>query len=63
MIKKINLNIDKIFFVLLSLLFVLTIQIFDIYKGNAAHLIHSIKFFDDNKLQNNWIANQDHHLP
>tara|TARA_B100001093_G_scaffold186766_1_gene179355 strand:- start:1910 stop:3388 length:1479 start_codon:yes stop_codon:yes gene_type:complete len=63
MLKKINLNIDKIFFVLLSLLFVLTIQIFDIYKGNAAHLIHSIKFFDDNKLQNDWIANQDHHLP
>lgn len=63
MIKKINLDINKTFFVLLSLLFVLTIQIFDVYKGNAAHLIHSIKFFDDNKLQNDWIANQDHHLP
>ena len=63
MIKKINLNIDKVFFVLLSLFFVLTIQIFDVYKGNAAHLIHSIKFFDENKLQNDWIANQDHHLP
>lgn len=63
MIKKLNLNIDKVFFVLLSLLFILTIQIFDVYKGNAAHLIHSIKFFDDNKLQNDWIANQDHHLP
>ena len=63
MIKKINLDINKTFFILLSLLFVLTIQIFDVYKGNAAHLIHSIKFFDDNKLQNDWIANQDHHLP
>ena len=63
MIKKLNLNIDKIFFILLSLLFVLTIQIFDIYKGNANHLIHSIKEFDDNKLQNDWIANQEHHLP
>ncbi len=63
MIKKLNLNIDKIFFILLSLLFVLTIQIFDIYKGNANHLIHSIKEFDDNKLQNDWIANQEHHIP
>ena len=63
MIKKLNLNVDKIFFILLSLLFVLTIQIFDIYKGNANHLIHSIKEFDDNKLQNDWIANQEHHIP
>ncbi len=63
MLNKINLNTDKIFIVLLSLLFVLTIQIFDIYKGNANHLIHSIKFFDDNKLQNDWIANQEHHIP
>jgi hypothetical protein len=63
MIKKINLNIDKVFFVFLSFFFVLTIQIFDVYKGNAAHLIHSIKFFDDNELQNDWIANQEHHLP
>ena len=61
--KKINLKIDIVFFVLLSLLFILTIQIFDVYKGNAAHLIHSIKMFDDNKLQNDWIANQSHHLP
>jgi len=54
---------DKIFYLFLSLLFVLTIQIFDVYKGNAAHLIHSIKLFDENNLQNDWIANQKHHLP
>ena len=35
MIKKLNLNIDKVFFVLLSLLFILTIQIFDVYKGKT----------------------------
>jgi len=63
MLNKTNLNTDKIFFILLSLLFVLTIQIFDIYKGNANHLIHSIKEFEENKLQNDWIANQEHHLP
>ena len=61
--KKIDLNIDKAFLIILSLLFVLTIQIFDIYKGNANHLIHSIKYFETNKLQNDWIANQEHHLP
>ena len=63
MTKKIDLRTDRILFVFLSLLFVLTVQIFDFYKGNAAHLIHSIKFFDDNKLQNDWIANQENHLP
>lgn len=63
MIKKKNLNSETIFIIFLSFLFVLTVQIFDIYKGNAAHLIHSIKFFDSNKLQNDWIANQEHHLP
>lgn len=63
MIEKTKLNTDKIFVVLLCLLFVLTVQIFDVYKGNAAHLIHSIKLFDENKLQNDWIANQKHHLP
>ncbi len=63
MVKKTYFKNDKVFYVLLSLLFVLTVQIFDVYKGNAAHLIHSIKHFDDNKLQNDWIANQEHHLP
>ena len=33
------------------------------FKGNANHLIHSIKYFSDNKLQSDWIANQQHHLP
>ena len=54
---------DKLIYIFLSILFVLTIQIFDHYRGNAAHLIHSIKFFDTNKLENDWIANQAHHLP
>tara|TARA_B100000579_G_scaffold231100_1_gene189361 strand:- start:5505 stop:6983 length:1479 start_codon:yes stop_codon:yes gene_type:complete len=63
MINKINLKNDKLVYFFLSLLFVLTVQQFDLYKGNAAHLIHSIKFFDTNKLQNDWIANQENHLP
>ena len=49
--------------IIVSLIFVLTIQIFDPFRGNAAHLIHSIKHFDTNKLENDWIANQAHHLP
>lgn len=59
--SKHNLKISV--FILLSLAFALTVQQFDLYKGNAAHLIHSIKYFDDNKLQNDWIAIQEHHLP
>ena len=47
----------------LSVLFVVTVQQFDLYKGGANYLIHSIKFFDNNKLQNDWIANQEDHLP
>ena len=54
---------DKIFYIFLSLLFVLTVQQFELYKGNAAHLIHSIKDLNSNKLQEDWIANQEHHLP
>ena len=56
-------NSKILIFILLSFLFALTIQQFTLYKGNAAHLIHSIKYFDDNKLQYDWIANQSHHLP
>jgi hypothetical protein len=41
----------------------MTVQQFELFKGNANHLIHSIKEFDENKLQNDWIANQEHHLP
>ena len=56
-------NEEILYIIFLSFIFAMTIQQFDLYKGNAAHLIHSIKEFDDNKLQNDWIANQDHHLP
>ena len=59
--SKHNLKISV--FILLSFVFALTVQQFDLYKGNAAHLTHSIKFFDDNKLQYDWISNQTHHLP
>jgi hypothetical protein len=48
---------------ILSTIFVLTIQQFEIYTGNSNHLIHSIKNFDSNKLQFDWIANQSNHLP
>ena len=61
--KKKILNNDLLIYIFLSFLFVLTIQIFDPFRGNAAHLIHSIKFFETNKLENDWIANQAHHLP
>ena len=54
----------KIFiYILLSFLFVISIQQFALYKGNIAHLVHAIKEFDSNKLQNDWIANQSNHLP
>ena len=56
-------NEEILYIIFLSLIFALTVQQFYIFKGNAAHLIHSIKEFDDNKLQNDWIANQEHHLP
>ena len=54
---------ELIYLLFLSLIFALTVQQFELFKGNANHLIHSIKEFDDNKLQNDWIANQNHHLP
>lgn len=54
---------DKIFYLFLSLIFVLTVQQFEIYKGNAAHLIHAIKDFNSNRLNEDWIANQENHLP
>ena len=63
MSKKFNLNNSTLVYIFLSLIFVLTIQIFDPFRGNAAHLIHSIKNFDTNKLEYDWIANQAHHLP
>lgn len=63
MSKTLNIKTNTLVYIFLSLLFVLTIQIFEPYRGNAAHLIHSIKYFDTNKLQDDWIANQAHHLP
>ena len=63
MSEKLNLKNSILVYIFLSLIFVLTIQIFDPFRGNAAHLIHSIKYFDTNKLENDWIANQAHHLP
>ena len=63
MSEKFNLNKSTLVYIFLSIIFVLTIQIFDPFRGNAAHLIHSIKYFDTNKLENDWIANQAHHLP
>ena len=54
---------ELIYLLFLSLIFALTVQQFELFKGNANHLIHSIKEFDDNKLQNDWIANQTNHLP
>jgi len=63
MSEKFNLKNSTLVYIFLSLIFVLTIQIFDPFRGNAAHLIHSIKHFDTNKLENDWIANQAHHLP
>jgi len=63
MSEKFNLKNNNLVYIFLSLLFVSTVQQFDLYKGGANYLIHSIKFFDNNKLQNDWIANQEDHLP
>jgi len=61
--KNIYIKDQKLVCLILSIIFVLTVQQFDLYKGGASYLIHSIKLFDDNKLQNDWIANQQDHLP
>ena len=63
MSEKFNLKDNALVYIFLSLLFVLTIQIFDPFRGNGAHLIHSIKDLNTNKLENDWISNQEHHLP
>ena len=54
---------EIIFYLILSILFAITIQQFPFFKGNSLHLLHAIKDFDTNKLQNDWIANQTNHLP
>lgn len=58
-------NFEKRYFLLfiLSALFVSTIQQFPFFQGNSLHLLHSIKSFDLNKLEDDWIANQTNHLP
>lgn len=48
---------------ILSVIFASTIQQFPFFQGNSLHLLHSIKNFDFNKLENDWIANQTNHLP
>ena len=54
---------EIILYLILSILFAITIQQFPFFKGNSLHLLHAIKDFDTNKLQNDWIANQTNHLP
>ena len=47
----------------LSVIFALTIQQFTLFKGAIVVLIHALEIFNDNKLQNDWIANQTDHIP
>ena len=54
---------EIILYLILSILFAFTIQQFPFFKGNSLHLLHAIKDFDTNKLQNDWVANQTNHLP
>ena len=63
MISTSKFNLKFLLFIILSFIFAITVQQFDLFKENAAHLIHSIKFFDENKLQYDWISNQSNHLP
>ena len=54
---------DIFVYIVLSILFAITVQQFPFFKGNSLHLIHAIKNFELNKLQNDWIANTTNHLP
>ena len=55
---------DQIFLIfVLSLIFGFTVQQFLLFKGNIAVLIHALEIFNDNKLQNDWTANQTDQLP
>ena len=56
-------NNEIIYLIFLSAIFASTIQVFELFKGNANYLVYSIKNFDFNKLENDWIANQPNHLP
>lgn len=60
---ELNKKKEILLYLLLSILFAFTIQQFPFFKGNSLHLIHAIKDFDSNELQNDWIANQTNHLP
>lgn len=54
---------NKILYLILSILFAITIQQLPLFQGNSLHLIHAIKNFELNKLQNDWMANTTNHLP
>ena len=58
-----NKHKDLFIYLILSVLFAITIQQFAFYKGNSLHLLYAIKDFEFNKLQYDWIANQTNHLP
>lgn len=60
---ELNKKKDIFFYIGLSILFAITVQQFPFFKGNSLHLIHAIKNFEFNKLQNDWIANTTNHLP
>ena len=49
--SKIDPKHNNIIYIFLSLLFVLTIQQFDLFKGNILYLIHAIKGLDENNLE------------
>ena len=60
---KISKEKEIILYLILSILFAFTVQQLPFFKGNSLHLLHAIKDFDTNKLQDDWIANQTNHLP
>jgi len=60
---ELNKKNEIFLYLLLSVLFAITIQQFPFFKGNSLHLLHAVKSFEFNKLQNDWIANQTNHLP
>ena len=60
---KISREKEIILYLILSILFAITIQQLPFFKGNSLHLLHAIKDFDSNKLQEDWVANQTNHLP
>ena len=63
-LKKIFIDNNNFFIILsLSIIFALTIQQFLLFKGAFVVLIHALEIFNDNKLQNDWIANQTDHIP